>query len=109
MSNPADRLRQARERAGFEHAKDAAKAMGVPVSTYIGHENGSRGYTIESAARYAHQFKVTEEWLLYGKGTGDASETAEILHLWDHMPRHRRREALEILRLLARNNSNNAV
>ncbi|MDF0543364.1 S24 family peptidase [Sphingobium sp. H39-3-25] len=72
MSTPAERLRFARERAGFQSAKDAAVSLGVPTSTYIGHENGSRGIPRDRAPQYARKFKVTEEWLLYGKGGTEA-------------------------------------
>lgn len=68
MNTPNQRLRQARENAGFSTAKEAAQSMGVPVSTYIGHENGHRGFPAQRAPQYARKFKVTEEWLLYGKG-----------------------------------------
>jgi len=40
MMNAAERLRSARIKAGFETAKAAAEAMGVPPATYIQHENG---------------------------------------------------------------------
>ncbi len=68
MSTPNQRLREAREAAGFSTAKDAAMSMGIPVSTYIGHENGHRGFPAARAPQYARKFKVAEEWLLYGKG-----------------------------------------
>lgn len=64
---PNERLRAARIEAGFETAKEAAEALGVPVSTYIGHENGLRGFPAKKAPIYARRFKVTAEWLLYGK------------------------------------------
>lgn len=67
METPADRLKQAREKAGYENAKDAALAMGLAVPTYIQHENGTRGYPATKAERYARFFKVQPEWLLYGK------------------------------------------
>lgn len=67
VETPADRLRGAREKAGYETAKDAAEAMGVPVSTYIQHENGARGFPATRAERYAKFFRVTPEYLLYGK------------------------------------------
>lgn len=68
---PSDRLKQARERAGYDSAKSAAEAMGVSVATYIQHENGSRGISASRAARYARFFRVTPEFLLYGKLTYD--------------------------------------
>lgn len=74
MDTPNSRLRRARENAGFDTAKEAAEAMGVPVSTYIGHENGHRGFPAKRAPQYARKFKVSEEWLLFGKGAEDASD-----------------------------------
>jgi SOS-response transcriptional repressor LexA len=67
MNFPAQRLRQARERAGYVSAKAAAEAMGVPVATYVQHENGSRGFPADRAARYGRFFRVPAEWLLFGK------------------------------------------
>ena len=104
MSDPADRLRIARMRAGFQTAKEAAESMGLPVSTYIGHENGSRGYPAKRAATFARKFKVSEQWLLYGTGEAPGTEnkdtTAEIVSIVRGLPPHRREEALAILRVL---------
>jgi SOS-response transcriptional repressor LexA len=72
MPEPFDRLREARIKAGYETAKGAAEAMGATVSTYIQHENGSRGFPASRAARYAKFFRVAPEWLLYGRGDGRA-------------------------------------
>lgn len=74
MHTPSDRLKLARERSGFSTAKEAAEAMGIPVPTYIQHENGIRGVPASRADRYANFFRVKPEWLLYGK-TGDATLT----------------------------------
>jgi phage repressor protein C with HTH and peptisase S24 domain len=71
MSDASERLRQAREKSGYESAKMAAEAMGVPVATYIQHENGTRGFPSGRAARYARFFRVKPEWLLYGKVDAD--------------------------------------
>lgn len=72
MSTPNQRLRQAREAAGYSTAVEAATSMGIPVSTYIGHENGHRGFPAARAPQYAKKFKVSEEWLLFGKGDAEA-------------------------------------
>ena len=104
MMTPAERLRIARMRAGFNTAKEAAEAMGFAVSTYIAHENGSRGYPAKKAYTYARKFKVKEQWLLYGVGEapGDTgSEQAEIVRLIDHLPPLKRAEAIGYLRGLA--------
>lgn len=68
MSTPAERLKEARAKAGYETAKAAAEAMGVSVSTYVQHESGVRGFPASRAARYAKFFRVAPEWLLYGRG-----------------------------------------
>lgn len=78
MDTAADRLRKARKGAGYDSAKSAAEAMGVPVATYIQHENGARGYPADRAKRYARFFRVTPEWLLYGRETGDRTSYAEL-------------------------------
>jgi SOS-response transcriptional repressor LexA len=71
MSLQSDRLRKARKDAGYETGKDAAEAMGVPVSTYLQHESGHRGFPASRAQRYGRFFRVTPEWLLYGRESVD--------------------------------------
>ena len=83
--------------------------MGFPVSTYLAHENGSRGYPAPKASTYARKFKVPEVWLLYGTGSGPGTEsagsdTAEIVNLTQRLPPLRRAEAIRILRVLAGEN-----
>lgn len=108
MNDPAARLRIARLRAGYETGKEAAEALGFPVSTYLCHENGSRGISAKKAEIYARKYKVREQWLLYGVGAGPGSEqngeTAEIIDIVEHLPPIRRSEALRILRVLAGEN-----
>src|SRR5215471_7339103 len=67
LEAPHQRLRLAREQAGFAHASDAARAMGIEEPTYLGHENGSRGVS-RTAARYARFFGVSLDWLIDGRG-----------------------------------------
>ena len=66
MESPADRLKKAREDAGFAKAIDAANRFGWAPPTYYGHENGSRGLTAEAAQIYARAFRVPADWLLWG-------------------------------------------
>jgi len=68
MESTHDRLRAARIAAGYENAADAASALGVPYSTYAGHENGSRGLKPENLKLYARRYKVSVGWLLTGEG-----------------------------------------
>lgn len=72
------RLAAARSAAGYDSASDAAEAMGIPVSTYIQHENGTRGFRTPTAERYAKRFKTTPEWLLYARGTATAPGPNEV-------------------------------
>lgn len=76
MSGKAERLKEARVKAGYESAQEAAAAMGCAASTYIQHENGLRGYPAARAQRYAKFFRTTPEWLLYGTKRSDAVVTA---------------------------------
>lgn len=68
MMDAAERLRTARKQAGYANASDAAEAFGWKGSTYLGHENGSRGLRPDAAERYARAFGVRAEWLLFGTG-----------------------------------------
>lgn len=79
MSSAAERLKQARENAGYESASSAAEAMGVAVSTYVQHENGVRGFPANRAERYARFFRVAPEWLLYNRGEPNADVTSETV------------------------------
>ena len=67
MDDRARRLQIARKEAGYDTPTEAARALGVKESTYLGHENGSRGIS-RSAARYAAFFGVSLDWLLSNKG-----------------------------------------
>lgn len=68
---PGDRLRKARERVGYSSAAAAAKAIGVPIATYTGHEANHRGFPAKKAAIYAKHFHVSLGWLLFGEEAVD--------------------------------------
>jgi len=61
-----ERLRKARENAGFRFASDAAKALGVNYQTYSQHEQGRRS-PHKFIGQYAKKFRVSVGWLLTGK------------------------------------------
>jgi hypothetical protein len=71
MNEPHDRLREARKKASYVRAIDAARAFGWDPVTYRAHERGvekgGRGLRPDVAARYAKAFRVPAEWLLFGK------------------------------------------
>jgi SOS-response transcriptional repressor LexA len=74
MEKQGDRLKAARERAGFRSARSAALDMGVPVSTYNSHERagapGARNFEADDAKKYGRRFGVSYIWLLTGEGEG---------------------------------------
>lgn len=67
MTDFSERLKKAREGAGFDSVGDAAESLGIKYPTYAAHENGSRKPDIDQAKRYAQRFRVTVQWLLTGK------------------------------------------
>lgn len=69
-----DRLRAARQNAGYANATEAADALNVKQQTYLAHENGHRGFKPDSAEKYARRFSVSLEWLLTGKGAPASGE-----------------------------------
>ncbi len=76
MSTIAERLIEARTKAGYNKAAPAARAIGVNYQTYIGHEDGSRIPKAEFLQRYASTFGVTTSWLLSGKDMGENNQQA---------------------------------
>lgn len=67
MTDQHQRLKEAREKAGYKTAADGARALDIKVEGYRHHENGFRGYTYQQAEVYARKFKTTPEWLMAGK------------------------------------------
>lgn len=63
-----ERLKIARERAGYSSAAEVARKFGWTETTYRAHENGQRNIPRERAPIYARAFRVAPEWLLYGRG-----------------------------------------
>jgi len=63
-----ERLKLMRINAGYRHGTSAATAMQAVVSTYLGHENGSRTFGDSDARKYAEFFEADLAWLLTGKG-----------------------------------------
>lgn len=79
MTSASERLREARERAGFASQSDAIARFGWTPTTYYGHENGSRGFRADTAAEYARAYRVPVDWLLFGKGEAGAFQAdAEV-------------------------------
>jgi hypothetical protein len=64
----SERLRKAREKAGYGSAADAAAAFGWGESGYRHHENGTRTFGADAAKKYGRAFKVKPGWLLCLEG-----------------------------------------
>ncbi|WP_043346147.1 S24 family peptidase [Methylobacterium sp. B1] len=81
METIAERLQHLRKKAGFATATEAARAFGWKVPTYLGHENGDRNPSRETAKRYATAYKARWEWILEGSPRLDApkDETVPIV------------------------------
>jgi SOS-response transcriptional repressor LexA len=69
MRGASERLRWAREQAGFATAADFARAHGIEIGTYRHHENGIRGIRPATARRYAELLGIDPQWLLFEAGS----------------------------------------
>lgn len=97
MTDESDRLRQAREMAGLGSAADAARRLGMDYPTYAAHENGTRGFNKDQAAKYARAFRINILWLLYGLGTpGGVGLEQQVLEL----PPEKRKQFYDFLKWL---------
>lgn len=101
MSDPSERLRQARKLAGFKTMREAAEAHGLDYPTYAGHENGHRGFS-HQAVRYATLFRVNLIWLMTGRGSPKSkSPNNPIADLIEAIPPEKQAQAIEYLSFLA--------
>ncbi len=68
--SPNDRLKRARELAGFKSAAGFAAAHDFPESTYRSIENGTRSLTMAAAKQYAPKLGCSWAWLMDGGTVG---------------------------------------
>lgn len=73
MNTAAQRLRWARQKAGFKTAADAVRAFGWTKTTYADHENGHRNPSRTAAIRYGSAYKVPWAWILEGGHLPDSA------------------------------------
>ncbi|RWP88332.1 MAG: helix-turn-helix transcriptional regulator [Mesorhizobium sp.] len=78
MNTMGDRLRAARQKAGYNSATKAAAALGISASTFRAHENGQNEFGPVEAERYARRFGTSAAHLLTG-----ATATVERLPVPD--------------------------
>lgn len=88
MGETGDRLRAARQKAGFRSARAAALKFHWNPSTYASHENGQTDpVPTDAAFEYAQAFKTSPFLILYGigpeEGSIDAMLTGQPKDVWD--------------------------
>ena len=77
MEEPKDRLRIARERAGYANPTEAARKLnGITFATLSSNENGHRAISRKMSAVYGKAFGVDPGWILYGT-TGESPVTID--------------------------------
>lgn len=79
MGDSNDRLRKAREKAGFKSARQAALRFHWTPSTYASHENGQTPVPQEAAKIYARAFKSSAAWILTGEGPSAAQNAVRVM------------------------------
>lgn len=102
-----ERLRAAREAAGYSSVAEAARAFGWNVNTTASNENGNRTYSRTGAEKYARAYRVSLDWLLTGRGQmkGTDPEGAEIVDIWSRIPERDRLAAKRMLEGLTKKGS----
>jgi phage repressor protein C with HTH and peptisase S24 domain len=81
MGDSNDRLRAAREKAGFISARSAALRFGWNPSTYASHENGQTPVPQKAAEKYGPKFRTKASWILTGEGGDEAENVARVMGL----------------------------
>jgi hypothetical protein len=90
MSAASDRLKAHRRDAGYRSARAAAFAIGVPVSTYIQHENGRRAVTTDQFERYEIFFEGSKTLAALLRGHRTIPGPEELAgEVYDHLNRAR--------------------
>ncbi len=77
-NNTANRLREARKKAGYASAKAFADNNNLPLGTYRHHENGTRGFSIDQAIEYSKLLDVHPAWLMTGEDYSDVEHKERL-------------------------------
>ncbi len=78
LNDRSTRLKFARERAGYDSPRAAAKHFRWNENTYKAREGGLRDYTVEDAKVYGRAFNVSWIWLAGGEGGIERKSIAKI-------------------------------
>lgn len=74
----ANRLRRAREDAGYRTATAAIEKFKWPSSSYRAHENGQNNFNPETAQQYAEAYGASAAWLLLGDVKATQSRSSNV-------------------------------
>jgi len=96
-----ERLKWAREQAGFKSATEAATVLQIPPPSYLAYENGGRGFA-KYASRFAALYRVNPDWLMWGRGTPKPGRPHPAVEIYDQLPPERRDQWLEMGEFLGR-------
>lgn len=96
MDTAADRLKQARIEAGYDTARAAAEALGLPEQTYYPLERGDTGFS-RRAPVLAHFFGVNLRWLVTGNGPMKRAQKEPFLEKFERLPPDRQTQILDMI------------
>jgi transcriptional regulator with XRE-family HTH domain len=77
--SPSERLRRAREQAGYPTAADFARDNNIKKTTYQHHENGRRELTPDVARLYGRILKLPAGSLLFGERVESLQRNAPVI------------------------------
>lgn len=78
MADRSERLKLARENAGFNSPREAARHFRWNENTYKARENGFRDFGVDEAKDYGRAFGVSWIWLVSGEGTTEPPTTTPV-------------------------------
>lgn len=107
LSPLARRLRLARQAKELT-VEDVASALELTPGAIRHHENDQREPTLKVLQQYCSLYRVSADWLLYGRGKGPKDPedlTDEALRTFHEIKKERQPQALDVLRALAEKKS----
>src|SRR5579872_4729322 len=99
MQEIGERLRLARQAAGYKTISDFIHQHQFPKSTYTQYEIGARALHVELAIQFAVLFKTNLIWLLTGKGSIEHTDNDLISNIPDKISQE------EFLSILSKKNN----
>ncbi|HRE32588.1 MAG TPA: S24 family peptidase [Candidatus Berkiella sp.] len=86
-SKICERLKRARQEAGYSTAKSFSERNNVKISTYALHEAGTRSMSFEIIEHYSQLLDINASWLLTGIGPQSAQHTRRVPIIdWNEVP-----------------------